>query len=151
MVLVSLPALQVLINFLCDFAYYLCHGIFLIIKVPLFQVENLFYNMIARRKTLQSSSDDYPKIIDLISRFAVHNISVSFSCRKVSQHLMLQWNVNANRTFILICCMWNANTSSFIRNSTAQIEQMFTRLLHVQGWMLSELCMVFLWLVIWWK
>ncbi|KAG1331194.1 putative DDT domain-containing protein [Cocos nucifera] len=45
-------------------------------------VENLFYNMIARRKTLQNSSDDYPKIIDLISRFAVHNISVSFSCRK---------------------------------------------------------------------
>ncbi|XP_010912641.1 DNA mismatch repair protein MLH1 isoform X1 [Elaeis guineensis] len=45
-------------------------------------VENLFYNMIARRKTLQNSSDDYPKIIDLISRFAVQNISVSFSCRK---------------------------------------------------------------------
>lgn len=79
-----------LINFLCDFAYYFCLGIFLIIKVHLFQVENLFYNMIARRKTLQNSSDDYPKIIDSISRFAVHNISVSFSCRKVSQYLMLQ-------------------------------------------------------------
>lgn len=79
-----------LIDFLCDFVYYLCHGIFLIIKVHLFQVENLFYNMIARRKTLQNSNDDYAKIIDLISRLAVHNISVSFSCRKVSQHLMLQ-------------------------------------------------------------
>ncbi|WVZ67344.1 hypothetical protein U9M48_016434 [Paspalum notatum var. saurae] len=45
-------------------------------------VENLFYNMVARRKTLQNSNDDYPKIVDFISRFAVHHINVSFSCRK---------------------------------------------------------------------
>ncbi|MED6132717.1 DNA mismatch repair protein [Stylosanthes scabra] len=45
-------------------------------------VENLFYNMAARRKTLQNSSDDYSKIVDLISRFAIHHINVSFSCRK---------------------------------------------------------------------
>lgn len=47
------------------------------------QVENLFYNMIARRKTLQNSADDYSKIVDLLSRFAVHHIHVGFSCRKV--------------------------------------------------------------------
>ncbi|CAK7344777.1 unnamed protein product [Dovyalis caffra] len=46
------------------------------------QVENLFYNMIARRKTLQNSADDYSKIVDLLSRFAIHHINVSFSCRK---------------------------------------------------------------------
>lgn len=45
-------------------------------------VENLFYNMIARRKTLQNSGDDYPKIVDLLSRFAIHYMNVSFSCRK---------------------------------------------------------------------
>ncbi|KAL5220094.1 hypothetical protein ABZP36_024807 [Zizania latifolia] len=45
-------------------------------------VENLFYNMLARRKTLQNSNDDYPKIVDFISRFAVHHINVNFSCRK---------------------------------------------------------------------
>jgi hypothetical protein len=48
------------------------------------QVENLFYNMVARRKTLQNSNDDYPKIVDFISRFAVHHINVNFSCRKVN-------------------------------------------------------------------
>lgn len=48
-----------------------------------YQVENLFYNMIARRKTLQNSADDYSKIVDLLSRFAVHHIHVGFSCRKV--------------------------------------------------------------------
>ncbi|KAL3845674.1 hypothetical protein ACJIZ3_003077 [Penstemon smallii] len=45
-------------------------------------IENLFYNMTARRKTLQNSADDYPKIVDLICRFAIHHMSVSFSCRK---------------------------------------------------------------------
>uniref|UniRef100_A0A0D9YK96 DNA mismatch repair protein S5 domain-containing protein n=1 Tax=Oryza glumipatula TaxID=40148 RepID=A0A0D9YK96_9ORYZ len=45
-------------------------------------VENLFYNMVARKKTLQNSNDDYPKIVDFISRFAVHHINVTFSCRK---------------------------------------------------------------------
>lgn len=32
---------------------------------------------------LQNSNDDYSKIVDIISRFAVHNVNVSFSCRKV--------------------------------------------------------------------
>ncbi|KAK6940344.1 DNA mismatch repair protein Mlh1, C-terminal, partial [Dillenia turbinata] len=45
-------------------------------------IENLFYNMSARRKTLQNSADDYLKIVDLLSRLAIHHINVSFSCRK---------------------------------------------------------------------
>jgi DNA mismatch repair protein MLH1 len=39
--------------------------------------------MTARRKTLQNSSDDYSKIVDMLSRFAIHHINVNFSCRKV--------------------------------------------------------------------
>ncbi|KAK1554373.1 hypothetical protein Q3G72_011299 [Acer saccharum] len=52
------------------------------VKGTQIMVENLFYNMIARRKTLQNSSDDYTKIVDLLSRFAIHHTNVSFSCRK---------------------------------------------------------------------
>ncbi|KAK7322366.1 hypothetical protein VNO77_25745 [Canavalia gladiata] len=52
------------------------------VKGTQIMVENLFYNMAARRKTLQNSSDDYSKIADLVSRFAIHHINVSFSCRK---------------------------------------------------------------------
>ncbi|KAM7266491.1 hypothetical protein ACFE04_004388 [Oxalis oulophora] len=52
------------------------------VKGTQIMVENLFYNMIARKKTLQSSSDDYTKIVDLLSRFAIHHKDVSFSCRK---------------------------------------------------------------------
>ncbi|KAJ6696870.1 hypothetical protein OIU85_003247 [Salix viminalis] len=52
------------------------------VKGTQIMVENLFYNMIARRKTFQNSADDYSKIVDLLSRFAIHHINVSFSCRK---------------------------------------------------------------------
>ncbi|KAK7271393.1 hypothetical protein RJT34_27250 [Clitoria ternatea] len=52
------------------------------VKGTQIMVENLFYNMAARRKTLQNSSDDYSKIVDLVSRFAIHHNNVSFSCRK---------------------------------------------------------------------
>ncbi|KAJ8770000.1 hypothetical protein K2173_009083 [Erythroxylum novogranatense] len=52
------------------------------VKGTQIMVENLFYNMIARRKTLQNSSDDYSKIVDLLSRFAIHYTNVGFSCRK---------------------------------------------------------------------
>ncbi|KAK7334438.1 hypothetical protein VNO80_26195 [Phaseolus coccineus] len=52
------------------------------VKGTQIMVENLFYNMTARRKTLQNSSDDYSKIVDLVSRFAIHHTKVSFSCRK---------------------------------------------------------------------
>ncbi|XP_020573556.1 DNA mismatch repair protein MLH1 isoform X2 [Phalaenopsis equestris] len=52
------------------------------VKGTQIMVENLFYNMVARRKTLQNASDDYPKIVDLISRFAIYHTNVSFTCRK---------------------------------------------------------------------
>ncbi|GMH31332.1 hypothetical protein Nepgr_033175 [Nepenthes gracilis] len=52
------------------------------VKGTQIMIENLFYNMTARRKTLQNSADDYSKIVDLLSRFAVHYKNVGFSCRK---------------------------------------------------------------------
>ncbi|PON72536.1 DNA mismatch repair protein [Parasponia andersonii] len=52
------------------------------VKGTQIMVENLFYNMSARRKTLQNSADDYSKIVDLLSRLAIHHTHVSFSCRK---------------------------------------------------------------------
>jgi DNA mismatch repair protein MLH1 len=47
------------------------------------QVENLFYNVTARRKAFKNLGEEYSRILDVISRFAVHNEGVSFSCKKV--------------------------------------------------------------------
>ncbi|KAE9594014.1 putative DNA mismatch repair protein family [Lupinus albus] len=52
------------------------------VKGTQIMVENLFYNMVASKKTSQNSHGDYTKIVDLVSRFAIHHINVSFSCRK---------------------------------------------------------------------
>ncbi|CAH9082459.1 unnamed protein product [Cuscuta epithymum] len=65
------------------------------VKGTQIMIENLFYNMAARRKTLQNSADDYPKIVDLISRFAIHHSNVSFSCRK---HGAARADVHSNAT-----------------------------------------------------
>lgn len=52
------------------------------VKGTQIMIENLFYNMTTRRKTLNNSADDYSKIVDVLSRFAIHHMNVNFSCRK---------------------------------------------------------------------
>lgn len=47
------------------------------------QVENLFYNVAARRKAFKNPSEEYGRILDVVSRYAVHKICASFSCKKV--------------------------------------------------------------------
>ncbi|TDL24592.1 DNA mismatch repair protein MutL [Rickenella mellea] len=45
-------------------------------------VEDLFYNTPTRLSALRSSSEEYARILDVITRYAVHNPSVSFVCKK---------------------------------------------------------------------
>ncbi|KAI8973504.1 DNA mismatch repair protein hexB [Mycotypha africana] len=44
--------------------------------------EDLFFNVPTRRKALKSPSDEYNRILDIVSRYAIHNAGVSFACRK---------------------------------------------------------------------
>ncbi|KAI0284621.1 DNA binding protein [Russula aff. rugulosa BPL654] len=46
-------------------------------------VENLFYNVPARLSALRSSSEEYARILDVVTKYAVHNAGVSFLCKKV--------------------------------------------------------------------
>nr|XP_033786421.1 DNA mismatch repair protein Mlh1 isoform X2 [Geotrypetes seraphini] len=45
-------------------------------------VEDLFYNVAIRRKALKNGSEEYSKIIDVVSRYAIHNSGISFSVKK---------------------------------------------------------------------
>ncbi|KAF7040494.1 hypothetical protein CFC21_050388 [Triticum aestivum] len=76
-------------------------------------VENLFYNMVARRKTLENSNDDYPKIVDFISRFAVHHINVNFSCRK---HGANRADVHSGSTSSRLDAIRNVYGASVVRD-----------------------------------
>lgn len=48
------------------------------------QVEDMFYSTPTRLAALRSASEEYSRIADVVTRYAVHNPLVSFVCKKVS-------------------------------------------------------------------
>lgn len=52
------------------------------VKGTQIMVENLFYNVAARRKAFKNPAEEYGRILDVVSRFAIHKIGVSFLCKK---------------------------------------------------------------------
>eukprot|EP01012_Entosiphon_sulcatum_P024156 TRINITY_DN29334_c0_g1_i1.p1 TRINITY_DN29334_c0_g1~~TRINITY_DN29334_c0_g1_i1.p1 ORF type:complete len:740 (-),score=80.00 TRINITY_DN29334_c0_g1_i1:13-2208(-) len=49
-------------------------------------VEDLFYNMQARRKALRSPADEYQRILQIVTRYAIINPQCGFSCRKAESN-----------------------------------------------------------------
>ncbi|KAF8634832.1 hypothetical protein AX17_004083 [Amanita inopinata Kibby_2008] len=46
-------------------------------------IEDLFYNVPTRLSALRNTSEEYARILDLLTRYAVHNSKVMFSCKKL--------------------------------------------------------------------
>jgi DNA mismatch repair protein MLH1 len=49
-------------------------------------VEDMFYNMPLRRKALKSASDEYGRIIGVMTNYAIHFSGISFTCKKHGEH-----------------------------------------------------------------
>ncbi|KAJ2460735.1 DNA mismatch repair protein [Coemansia sp. RSA 2424] len=45
--------------------------------------EDLFYNIPSRKSALKNSRDEYNRIFEVASRYAIHNAGVAFTCRKI--------------------------------------------------------------------
>ncbi|CAB4254500.1 similar to Saccharomyces cerevisiae YMR167W MLH1 Protein required for mismatch repair in mitosis and meiosis as well as crossing over during meiosis [Maudiozyma barnettii] len=45
-------------------------------------VEDLFYNMPSRLRSLRSPNEEYNKILDVVGRYAIHSSKIGFSCKK---------------------------------------------------------------------
>ncbi|KAF9235807.1 hypothetical protein BU15DRAFT_89456 [Melanogaster broomeanus] len=46
-------------------------------------IEDMFYNTPTRLSALRGSSEEYARILDVVTKYAVHNPNVSFLCKKV--------------------------------------------------------------------
>ncbi|KAM4687276.1 DNA mismatch repair protein Mlh1 isoform 2-T2 [Discoglossus pictus] len=47
--------------------------------------EDLFYNVSTRRKALKSASEEHARIVEVVSRYAIHNSGISFAVKKVTR------------------------------------------------------------------
>lgn len=45
-------------------------------------VQDLFYNVPTRKRALKSGSDEFHRVADVVSKYAIHNVGVSFSLKK---------------------------------------------------------------------
>lgn len=45
-------------------------------------IENLFYNVTTRRKALSNTTEEFNKITDVVTKYAIHNPNVGFVLKK---------------------------------------------------------------------
>lgn len=50
-----------------------------------FTVEDLFYNVASRLRTMNAKSEEWARILDVVGRYAVHTVGVGFSCKKFGE------------------------------------------------------------------
>ncbi|XP_071108486.1 DNA mismatch repair protein Mlh1-like [Haliotis cracherodii] len=60
-------------------------------------VEDLFYNIATRRKALRSPAEEHAKIVEVVSRYAVHNSKIGFTLKKHGESMAdVRTPVNSN-------------------------------------------------------
>lgn len=53
------------------------------VKGTTITVEDMFYNVPSRKKALQKPHEEYVRIVDLVSKYAVHNAGVAINLKRV--------------------------------------------------------------------
>ncbi|XP_030749016.1 DNA mismatch repair protein Mlh1 [Sitophilus oryzae] len=61
-------------------------------------VEDLFYNMTVRRQALRSPAEEYQKISEIVSKYAIHNASIGFALKKYGENNDIRTSQNSNCT-----------------------------------------------------
>ncbi|XP_059050639.1 DNA mismatch repair protein Mlh1 [Achroia grisella] len=58
-------------------------------------VEDLFYNVIARKKALRSPTEEYAHILEVVGGYAIHNSHVGFTLKKFGENTDLKTAINS--------------------------------------------------------
>lgn len=59
-------------------------------------VEDLFYNVIARKKALRSPTEEYAHIMEVVGGYAIHNSHVGFTLKKFGENTDLKTPMNSS-------------------------------------------------------
>ncbi|KAG6461067.1 hypothetical protein O3G_MSEX012409 [Manduca sexta] len=59
-------------------------------------VEDLFYNVIARKKALRSPSEEYSHIMEVVGAYAIHNSSIAFTLKKFGENTDIKTPTNSS-------------------------------------------------------
>lgn len=59
-------------------------------------VNDLFYNVQTRKNALKSYSEEHNRIVEVVTRFAVHNASVGFTLKKHDNNTDVRTAPNSN-------------------------------------------------------
>ncbi|KAJ3286074.1 DNA mismatch repair protein [Borealophlyctis nickersoniae] len=77
-------------------------------------VEDLFYNVATRRKALKNATEEYNRILDVVQRYAIHNSSVSFTCKKQGSNTADVHTLPGASTLDNIRCVYGASIAKEI-------------------------------------
>lgn len=60
-------------------------------------VEDMFYNVPQRKQFFKSQSEEFSRIMDVVSKYAIHNANVRFSLNKQGEGMSLQTPANSTQ------------------------------------------------------
>ncbi|CAK1541054.1 unnamed protein product [Leptosia nina] len=59
-------------------------------------VEDLFYNVIARKRALRSANEEYTHIMEVVGGYAIHNSHVGFTLKKFGENTDIKTQINSS-------------------------------------------------------
>ncbi|XP_055316315.1 DNA mismatch repair protein Mlh1 [Sitodiplosis mosellana] len=60
-------------------------------------VEDMFFNMSQRKQLFKSASEEFSRILDVVSKYAIHNANVSFTLTKQGENVALRTPINSTK------------------------------------------------------
>lgn len=60
-------------------------------------VEDMFYNMPQRKQFFKSQSEEFSRIMDIVTKYAIHNSNVSFLLTKQGENVLLRTSMNSTQ------------------------------------------------------